>query len=135
MKLKFALVALGALVGLRCTAQLTVLVGPVKVSGQKAVVSLALKNDLRSKVESARAVVFLLDERGKIAGQATQWVLGGSKTNGLMPGATNAFNFVVPISKPLLTTNLAAKVTFSRVVLEGNKLADISKDVRVTPSR
>jgi len=40
-----------------------VTVSPLKVIGQKAIVSLALTNHLAEKVESARAVCFLLDEQ------------------------------------------------------------------------
>src|SRR5437879_9893979 len=50
-------------------AQLAVSIAPPKVSGQKAVVTLAMKNNFAEKVESARAVVFLFDEQGKMVGQ------------------------------------------------------------------
>jgi hypothetical protein len=112
--------------------QLAVTVSPPKVVGQKAVVSLALKNRLADKVESARAVCFLLDERGKMLGQMTRWVIGGSdESRGLPAGATNSFHFVITTDKPILKTNLTAKVTFSRVVLEGGKLADPQRDVQI----
>jgi hypothetical protein len=76
--------------------------------------------------------VFLLDDSGKMVGQASRWVIGGSKNNpGLPAGATNTFNFVVAVDKSLSSTNLTAKVSFSRVVLEGGKLADVNKDVQV----
>ena len=97
-------------------AQLAVKVSPAKITGNKAVVPLAIKNNFTEKVESARAVVFLLDEKGKLVGQATRWVIGGSGTNGLLAGATNTFQFVVTSDKPLATTNLTANVSFSRVV-------------------
>ena len=114
-------------------AQLAVTVSPVKVTGQKAVVPIAMKNGLSEKVESARAVVFLLDEQGKMVGQGTRWVIGGSQDKpGLAAGATNAFHFVITADKPFATTNLTAKISFSRVVLEGGKLADINKDVSVS---
>jgi len=90
-----------------------------------------MKNGLSEKVESARAVVFLLDEQGKMVGQATRWVIGGSNTNGLAAGATNAFHFVVTADKQFATTNLTARVSFSRIVLEGGKLADVAKQVTV----
>jgi len=91
-------------------AQLTVTVSPPKVIGQKAIVPLAFKNGLLEEVESARAVVFLLDERGKAAGQATHWVIGGGTGKaGLAPGATNAFHFVITTGQPFATTNLTAK--------------------------
>ncbi|MDE3099477.1 MAG: hypothetical protein KGJ88_08375 [Verrucomicrobiota bacterium] len=46
------------------TAQLAVTVSPVKVVGQKAIVTLALTNSLAEKVESARDVVFVSDNEG-----------------------------------------------------------------------
>jgi hypothetical protein len=114
-------------------AQFTVTVFPPKITGQKAVVPLKIKNGLAEKVESARAVCFLLDEQGKMAGQSTKWIIGQNKTS-LAPGATNTFNFVITSNQPFTTTNLTAKVSFSRVVLEGGKLANVAKDVRVKPT-
>lgn len=121
---------------LSASAQLAVTVSPVKLAGQKAVVPLAMQNNLSERVESARAVCFLLDEQGKAIGQpTTRWVIGGSADKlGLAAGATNVFHFVVTADKPFSTTNLTAKVTFSRVVLEGGKLADVAKQVTVTPA-
>jgi len=113
-------------------AQLTITVSPPKMVGQKAVVLLAMKNGLNEKVESARAAVFLLDEQGKMVGQATKWVIGGNQDkSALAVGATNSFHFVVTGDKPFSTTNLSAKITFSRVVLENGKLADVAKQVTV----
>ncbi len=113
-------------------AQLAVTVSPVKVAGQKVIVPLALTNQFNEKIESARAAVFLLDREGKMLGQTTRWVIGGSADRpGLAAGATNAFNFVVTGIKPITTTNLNARVIFSRVILEGGKLADISKAAEV----
>jgi hypothetical protein len=117
-------------------AQLSVAVSPVKIAGQKAVVPLALKNNLSEKIESARAAVFLLDEQGKMVGQSTKWVIGGSVDKpGLAAGATNSFLFVVTADKPFTTTNLTAKVTFSRIVLEGGKVGDVTRDVMVQHTR
>lgn len=124
--------SLSLLTAFACHAQLNVTVSPVKVVGQKAIVPLAFKNNLSEKIESARAAVFLFDEQGKMISQATKWVIeeNGNKT-GLPAGATNSFFFVVTADKPFLTTNLTAKVTFSRVVLQNGKLADTTKDVVV----
>lgn len=114
-------------------AQLAVTVSPPKITGQKAVVTLAMKNSLAEKVESARAVCFLLDEQGKMAGQATKWVIGGTKDRpALEPKGETTFNFVITGSQPFATTNLTAKVSFSRVILDGGKLANVAKDVSVT---
>lgn len=115
-------------------AQLAVTVFPPSVISQKAVVPLAIRNGFAEKIESARAVVFLLDEQGKSVGQpTTRWVIGGSQgKSGLAAGATNAFHFVIASDRPFAATNLTAKVTFSRVVLEGGKLADVVRAVSVT---
>jgi hypothetical protein len=116
-------------------AQLAVTLSPPKVTGNKAVVKFELNNRFTERVESARAACFLLDEQGKIVAQSAHWVIGGGRDKPtLAAGATNAFHFVVANEKPITTTNLTAKVQFSRVVLEGGKLADVNKDVIVTPA-
>jgi hypothetical protein len=119
--------AIGMLCPLLASAELFIAVAPVKVTGQKAIVPLAMQNGFSEKIESARAVVFLLDEKGKMVGQTTKWVIGGSRDKpGLESGATNAFHFVITNDKPFTSTNLTAKVTFSRIVMEGGKLADLN---------
>jgi len=113
-------------------AQLTVTVSAPKVGAQKAVVHLVMKNGFSERIESARAVVFLLDEQGKMVGQSTKWVIGGSEQKqGLSAGATNVFNFVITADKPLTSTNLTAKVSFNRVVLAGGKLPNLKKEVLI----
>jgi plasmid replication initiation protein len=114
-------------------AQLAVTVSPVKVAGQKAVVPLALKNNFAGKIESARAVVFLLDAQGRAIGPpTTRWVIGGSRhKRGLAAGGTNTFNFVVTTARSVEATNLTAKVSFIRVVLAGRKLANVTRDVHI----
>ena len=113
-------------------AQLAVTVSPPKVIGQKALVELKVRNGLSEKVESARAVCFLLDEQGKMVGQSTKWIIGGTKDRpALEPKNETTFNFVITNPQPFMTTNLTAKVSFSRVVLEGGKLVDPSKDVQI----
>src|SRR5260370_18016025 len=59
-------------------AQLGVTVSPVKFSGHKVIVPLALTNQYNEKIESARAAVFLLDKEGKMVGQTTRWGICGS---------------------------------------------------------
>ena len=129
--MKFSLLAVMLLCPLLATAQLAVTVSPPKVVGQKAIVQLKMKNQLADKVESARAICFLLDEQGKMVGQSTKWVVGQNHT-GLEPKAEATFNFVVTSPQPFTTTNLTAKISFSRVVLEGDKLADVTKAVSMT---
>jgi hypothetical protein len=114
-------------------AQLTVTVSTPKVLGRKAVVPLTIRNRLSERIESGRAVVFLLDEQGKTVGQpTTRWVIGGGNDKpGLSAGETNAFHFVIDSDKPFTTTNLTARVSFSRVVLQGGKLVDINSSVQI----
>jgi len=91
-----------------------------------------MRNGFSEQIDSARAVVFLLDDRGKMVGQGTRWVIGGNNDKpGLAAGSTNSFHFVIASDKPFTTTNLTAKVTFSRVVLEGGKVADAARDVSI----
>jgi hypothetical protein len=117
-------------------AQLAVTISPPKIVGQKAVVKLAMKNNLADKVESARAVCFLLDDQGTMIGQSTQWVIGGTKDRpALEPKAETTFNFVITSPQPFTTTNLTAKVNFSRVVLDGGKLADVRQAVNMTAAK
>jgi hypothetical protein len=113
-------------------AQLAVTVSPPKITSQKAIVELKMKNGLAGKVESARAICFLLDEQGKMIGQSTKWVIGGTKDRPALEAKNETtFNFVITSNQPFTTTNLTAKVSFSRVVLEGNKLADPKTDVQI----
>jgi hypothetical protein len=97
-----------------------------------------MRNNFSVKIESARAVCFILNDQGKMVGQASRWVIGGQpepapggEKAGLAAGATNIFHFVVSISKPIMATNLTAMVGFNRVVLGGGGLADL-KQVIVT---
>jgi hypothetical protein len=113
-------------------AQLAVTISPPKIADQKAVVELKMKNGLAEKIESARAVCFLLDDQGKMVGESAKWVIGGAKSRpALEPKKNTSFNFVITSSRPFTTTNLTAKVSFSRVVLEGEKLADLKTDVKI----
>ena len=120
------------LFALTAHAQLAVTVLPMKIIGQKAIVPLAVTNNFTVQVESARAICFLLDENGKMIGQSAKWVIGGTKVSlPLQPRDGTAFDFVLTIPQPWTSTNLTAKVSFSRVVLDGDKLADLKKDVNI----
>ena len=114
-------------------AQLAITISPPKTTGSKAVVGMTLKNNFAEKVESARAVAFLLDENGKMIGQSTRWVIGGGKDHpALESKAETKFNFVISTVQPLTTTNLTTKVNFTRLVLEGGKVVEANKNVTVT---
>lgn len=129
--MKFFLLVAVMFCPLLTMAQLEVTIAPLKVVGQKAVVQLMMKNGLADAVESARAVCFLLDDQGKMVGQSTKWVIGQNHVS-LEPKAETTFYFVVTSPQPFTTRNLTAKVSFSRVVLAGDKLADVTTAVRIT---
>jgi len=117
-------------------AQLAVTVSPPKVIGQKAIVTLAMKNDFSENIKFARAGCFLLDRQGAMIGQSAKWVINSNQNKtGLAPGMTNQFNFVITSPQPFTTTNLTAKVSFSRVVLASGKLADIQREVTVNAAK
>lgn len=109
-------------------AKLSVQMAEPKTVGNKSIIKLTLKNDFTKKIESARAVIFLINDVGKVVGQATKWVIGGTKSKpALEPGATTTFNFVVSSDKEFTKT----KISFSRIILEGGKLVDASKNTEI----
>jgi hypothetical protein len=115
-------------------AQLVVNVLPVKTVGQKAIAMLAITNNLAVSIASARAVCFLVDEQGKMVGQSSRWVIGGTKDRSeLQPKTGTTFNFIITSSQPL-ATNITAKISFSRIVLVDGKQADVKYDVLVRES-
>ena len=117
------------------SAQLNVTVSQPKVTGQKAVVQLTMQNELTNEVKSARAICLLLDDQGKMVGQSTKWVIGQKKT-ALEPKGEAEFNFVITTSpQPLVSSNLIAKVIFSRLILDSGKLANPQEFVTIAPAK
>ena len=113
-------------------AQLAVTVSPVKITGQKAVVLLAMTNNLAVSVDSARAICFLLDDQGNLLGQSSRWVIGGTKDRPpLEPKSGTVFNFVITSRQPFNTTNLTARTSFGSIVLAGQKIANPKTEVRI----
>jgi hypothetical protein len=113
-------------------ALLAIKVAEPKTYGQKAILKMELHNTFTNAIESARAVVFLLDDKGKVVGQETRWIVGGTKDRpSLAQNATSTFNFVVQSSQPFAST----KITVTRMVLEGGKLVDVNKDVQISLAR
>lgn len=113
-------------------ARLAVTVAPPKIVGQKVMVELKMKNDFAEKVESARAICFLLDEQGKMVGESARWVIGGGKNRPALEAKREAtFNLIIASHHPFTTTNLTAKVSFSRLILEDGKLGNPNKDITI----
>src|SRR5437879_64947 len=101
--------------------QLSVTVSPTKLGGQKAIVPLLLSNGLTEKVESARAVIFLLDGEGKVVGQASHWIIGGDTNHPpLAVGGTNTYHFVIPTAGKAFVTN---RLSVTHVKLANGKTA------------
>lgn len=112
-------------------AALVVQLGQAKTTGSKAIIKLDLENTFDTKIQAARAVVFLTDDQGKVVGQSTRWIIGGSNDRpALESKAKTTFNFVVPTEKPFTKTQFLVE----RVLLEGNKPADIRKEVVIKES-
>jgi len=109
-------------------AELSVKVEESKPAGTKAIVKLTMKNTYNTTVESARAAVFLIDDNGKVVGQKTEWVIGGTKDRpSLAPNGTNVFNFVIPTDRPYKK----AQVTFTRIILEGGQVVQAGKGFQI----
>lgn len=128
---KIIFIMVGAL-ALSARADLLVTSEPAKITGQTAVVKLDMRNTFKRKVESARAVVFLMDPQGVVIGHGVKWVITGQRNlPELPPGGTNQFNFVVTLDRPVTSTNLIAKVQFSRVIFNNGRLASVPTGVIV----
>ena len=107
-------------------AALTVKVETPKQQGAKAVVKVTLRNTFRERIEGVRATVFLTDSQGKVAGQSTKWIVGGSmEGQGVAPKGTTNYHFVIEAKRPVSSANLIV----NRVLLEGGKVADVKRDV------
>ncbi len=114
------------------SAALLVQVAPPKTTGSKAIIEIGLTNSYSIKIESVRATVFLLDDQGKVTGESTRWILGGTQDKpGLPPKGKTTYNFVVSTDKPFTKT----KLLVSRVILEGGQLANVFKDVRIVEDK
>jgi len=130
--MKFSTIFFLALATLTASAQLAVTVSPPKVVGQKAIVTLEMRNDFSENIKSARASCFLLDEQGVMVAQSAKWVINANQNKaGLAAGGTNEFNFVITSGQPFTTTNLTAKINFSRVILAGGQMVDVNKNVQI----
>jgi hypothetical protein len=119
---------LALVIGANAQAALVVKIDQPKQTGQKTVVRLKMKNTFTETVDSARAQVFLIDDAGKVVAQAVHWVIGGTKDRPVLArDKETTFNFVVGTDKPFKT----AKVAFTRLVLEGGRLADVKQSVEI----
>ena len=117
-------------------AQLAITVSPVKITGQRVIVPLALTNHLPQSVESARAMCVLLNDQGKMVGQTAKWVIGGGVKGrpALTPNSGTTYNFVITSPQPLTSTNLTAKIVVTRVVLEHNQITNANAVVTIDSS-
>jgi hypothetical protein len=113
-------------------AQLTVILSPPKVAGQKAVVELRMKNMFAESVQSARAICFLFDGQDKMVGESAKWVIGGTKSRPpLGSEKETSFNIVITSPRRFVTTNLTTKVSFSRLILKDGTSVNPSEGVTI----
>lgn len=113
-------------------AELIVSVAPPIAVGDRTLVKLEMVNGFFETVKSARATCFLLNHEGKMVGQTSQWVIGGSnEKRSIKPGETNFFNIVIGIPNQS-STNLAAKVIFTHLNLENGVKRDPLADVVIS---
>ena len=105
-------------------ATLAVQVEEPNWTGSQAFVRISMRNTGTNSVQSARAVMFLFDDQGKVLGQRAAWVIGGTKEKpGLAPAATARHFFVIPTDKAVKKT----KVTFTRIILDNGRILDAGK--------
>jgi hypothetical protein len=127
---------LGAILGLAVSittpAALVMQVATPKTVGNKAIVQLELKNTFTNNIESVRAVMFLLDDQGKMVGQSAHWIIGGTKDKpGVAPAGKTAYDFVVTTDKPFTKT----KVMVNRIILEHGESANPLKDAQIVQTQ
>jgi len=78
----------------------------------KTLVTLQVQNTMSSDVTGARAWVFLMDAKGKVVGNHSQWLITDETKNALKAGATHEYTVSVAA-----TGATQAKVIFPRIVL------------------
>jgi hypothetical protein len=136
-QIKFSALFLAcALLALTAQAQLAVTVSPLKITGQRVIVPLALTNHLPQSVVSARAMCVLLNEQGKMVGQTAKWVIGGGGKGrpALTPNSGTTYNFVITSPQPLTSTNLTTKIVVTRVILEHHQITNANAVVTIDSS-
>jgi hypothetical protein len=132
IKFRYILSVLLMFYHLQAFAQLAVSASQPKITGSKVVIELDMTNSFDVAIQSAKATVFLFDDQNHTIGQSTKWVIGnGKKLPSLPAGAHTTFNFVIPLTRSIATTNLQSKVTFDRLVVSDGKAVDVNKNVNI----
>jgi hypothetical protein len=95
-----------------------------------------MKNSFSSGIKSARAAVFVSDDQGTMIGQASRWVIGGTKDRpALNADKETTYNFVVQTPNTFSSTNVTVRVNFTSVTLEDGARVDIRKDVSIVQKK
>ena len=129
--MKICKVVVGLWLGMIATsfAALVVQIDQPKSTGSKVIVKLELQNTYAEKIKAVRAVMFLMNDDGKVVGQSTSWIIGGGKDKpALDANAKTTYNFVITTDKPFTKSKLLVE----RILLENGNLADARKDVQIT---
>lgn len=124
-QIKWSMVAWMWLLVISAPAALVVQVAPPKSTGSRAIVKLDLQNTYDVKIQSVRAVAFLINDQGKVVGQLASWIIGGGgkEKRALDPNAKTTYNFVVTTDKPFVK----AKLIVTRVLLDDGKLGNLQE--------
>jgi hypothetical protein len=105
-------------------ATLAVQIDEPQWTGSKAFVKISMRNTGTNAVQSARAVLFLFDEKGKVVGHRAEWVIGGTRDKpGLAPEGTAKFHFAILTKEPVKKT----KLTFTRIILDDGRIIEAGK--------
>ena len=129
MKYLMKLLILGfCLIPILARATLEVNVAKPQVYTKMAVIKMELHNTFTNQIQSTQAVVFLMDDAGKVVGQKSRWIFGGpEKRPGLEPDSRTSFFFVIPEEKPFAK----AKVLVTRIIFDDGKTANPVRDVKI----
>lgn len=120
------LLLFSCVVSVRATLELTV--GEPKTYTKLTVIKMDLHNSFADQIKAVEAVVFLMNDKGKVVGQKSRWILGGpDRRPPLDAGSSASFFFVVSNAQSFATT----KVLVTRIVFENGKLGNILRDVKI----
>ena len=118
--------------GIPLQGQLIAKVRSITRTPGKVVVKIELQNQLSSPVESARAYLFLLDEKGKVQGRKSEWVINATRRPGpLGAGEKRLWHFVLNRADAEFQR---VQFGFSRLILEGGRVVDAKSNSRVESS-
>ncbi|MDX2109328.1 MAG: hypothetical protein SFY80_03710 [Verrucomicrobiota bacterium] len=124
----FGAFVLSALLTNRASADVACKIDSITTAGNKAMVTVKIRNNFEQSIKDARIWVFLVDAEGKVAGNKAEWIIGGKpdQQNSLAAKAENDYPVVITTKQPFTH----AKIVFSKIIMENGSSPDIDKEVR-----